>query len=86
MTRPGIEPRSLGPLANEPVEKNQNNTKFDEFIMKINIEHFNYNNLFQDFKFMQSVVKTAMDIWWNSRRKHQTFIAILTTLFMNLKS
>ena len=32
--------------------KEQNNTKFDEFIMKVDVERFGYNNLLQDFKFM----------------------------------
>ena len=42
------------------------NPKYDEFIMKVDIEGFGYNNLHQDFRFMKSVAKIAMDIWWNS--------------------
>ena len=29
--------------------------------MKVGVEHFGYNNLFQDFKFLKSVVKIAKD-------------------------
>ena len=50
-------------------KKKQNNSKFKELIMKVNIEHFSYNNLLQDFKFMKSLVKIAMDVWWNSRKE-----------------
>ena len=32
--------------------ENTNNPNFDEFIMKVNVEGFGYNNLLQDFKFM----------------------------------
>ena len=32
-------------------------------------EKYNYNNQLQDFKFMKSVVKITIDIWWNSKRK-----------------
>ena len=41
--------------------------------MKVNDEYFGYNNLLQDFKFMKSVVKIAMDVWWNSRRKESVY-------------
>ena len=41
--------------------KKQNNPKFDEFIMKVNVEHFSCNNLIQDFKFMKNF-KIAMDV------------------------
>ena len=53
--------------------KKQNNPKFDESIMKVDIERFSYNNLLQDFKFMKNVVKIAMDIWWNNRRKESVY-------------
>ena len=52
--------------------KKQINPKFDEFIMKVDVEHFGYNNLLQDFKFMKSV-KITMDVWWNSRRKENVY-------------
>ena len=42
--------------------KKQNNPKFDEFIMKVDVERFGCNNLLQDFKFMKSVVKIVMNI------------------------
>ena len=42
--------------------KKQNNPKFEEFIMKVNIKHFSCNYLLQDFKFMKNVVKIAMDV------------------------
>ena len=43
-------------------KKTQNNPKFDEFIMKVDVELFGYNNLLQEFKFMKNVVKIAMDV------------------------
>ena len=39
-------------------------SKFDEFIMKVNVECFGYKNLLQDLKFMQSFVKIVVDVWW----------------------
>ena len=30
--------------------------------MKVGVKHFTYNNLLQDFKFMKSIVKIAMDV------------------------
>ena len=39
------------------------NSKFDEFIMKVNVERFGWNNPLQDFKFMKNVVKIGMDFW-----------------------
>ena len=38
--------------------------------MKADVECFGYNNLLQDFKF---IVKIAMDVWWNSRRKESVY-------------
>ena len=49
--------------------KKQNTPKFDEFIMKVNVECFGCNNLLQDFTFMKNVVKIAMDVWWNRLSK-----------------
>ena len=43
--------------------KKQKNIKFDEFIMKVNFEHFDCNNLLQDLKSMKNIVKIAMDVW-----------------------
>ena len=37
--------------------------------MKVDVERLGYNNLRQDFKFMKSVVKIAMDVWWNNRKR-----------------
>ena len=42
--------------------KKQNNPKFNEFIMKVDIEHFGYNNFLQNCDFMKGVVKIAMDV------------------------
>ena len=42
--------------------KKQNNLKFDEFIMKVDVERSSYNDLLQDFKFMKNVVKIAMNV------------------------
>ena len=57
--------------------------------MKVVVERFGYNNLFQDIKFMKSVAKTVMDVWWNSWRKQsiykkESFPAIYST-FLFLK-
>ncbi len=40
-----------------------NYAKFDEFIMKVDVRRFGYNNFPQGFKFKKSVVKTAVDIY-----------------------
>ena len=42
--------------------KKQNNPKFKEFIVKVDVDRFNYNNLLQDFKFMKNIVNIVMDI------------------------
>ena len=47
---------------NEEKLKEQNNPKFDEFMMKVDIERYDCNNLLRDFKFMKNVVKIAMDV------------------------
>ena len=41
--------------------------------MKVDVERFGYNNLLQDLKFMKSVVKIAMDVWWNNERKDSVY-------------
>ena len=43
------------------VEKT-NNPKLGEFIMKVNDECFGCNNFLRDFKAMENVVKTAIDV------------------------
>ena len=50
----------------------QNTPKFDESIMKVDVERSGCDKFLQDYKFMKRVVKTS--------------IAIVTILFMNLKS
>ena len=60
--------KEINPTVWRKVEKTDN-LKFDEFIMKVDIEHFDYNNLLQDFKFMKNVVKIMMDVWWINRRR-----------------
>ena len=45
------------------VNKGIKSDKFDEFIMKVDVEHFGCKNLLQDFKFMKIVVKVAMAVW-----------------------
>ena len=42
--------------------KKQNNAKLNEYIMKVDVECFGYNNLLQDFKFRKNVAKITMDI------------------------
>ena len=34
-----------------------------DFFMKVDVEHFGYNNLLQDFKFIKTVVEIAMDVF-----------------------
>ena len=57
--------------------------------MKVVVEHFGYNNLPQEFKFMKSVVKKKKNLYTLSffLLFHQTSITILTTLneFKELK-
>ena len=36
--------------------------KIDEFMMKVDVGRFGYNNLLQDFKFMKSVDKIVMSV------------------------
>ena len=36
--------------------KKQNTTKFDAFIMKVDVECFGCNNILQDFEFMNNVL------------------------------
>ena len=64
--------------------KTQNNPKFDEFIMKVNVDHFISDILLRDFKFMKNVDKIPMDVWWNNRRKkiHNSKFSIL--IFLNI--
>ena len=49
--------------------KKQNTPKFDEFIKKVDVEHYGCNNLLLDFIFMKNVIKIAMNVWWINRRK-----------------
>ena len=51
--------------------------------MKVDIECFGYNNFLQDFKFIKSVVKIAMDVIL--LLFYQTSIAIFTILFISPK-
>ena len=46
--------KEINPTVWRKVEK-INNLKFNEFIMKVNIECVSCNNLLQDFKFMKNV-------------------------------
>ena len=55
--------------------------------MKVDVERFGCNNLFQDFKVMKNDVKIAMNVWWMCNEITGVFsIAVLTAFFMNLKS
>ena len=47
--------------------------KFDEFIMTVDIGHFNCNNHLQDFKFMKNIVEIVMIFWWNNRKKESVY-------------
>ena len=71
-------------------KKKTNNPKFDEFIMKVNVEYFGYHKL-QDFKLMKSVIEIVKDVWWNSRRNTWKSLEILNTdqyvyLILSLKN
>ena len=70
--------KEINPTVWRKVEK-QNNPKFNEFIMKVNIEQFSRNKLLQDFKFMKSVVKTAMEVWGDNGRKENVYKKRLIT-------
>ena len=41
--------------------------------MKVDVKRLGYYNLLQDFKFVKSVVKIAMDAWWKSWRKESVY-------------
>ena len=53
--------------------KTKKKFKFDEFIIEVDVQCFGNNNLLQDFKFMKSVVKIVIVVWWNSRRKESVY-------------
>ena len=40
--------------------------------MKVDVECFDYNNLFQDFKFMKNV-QIGLNVWLNSWRKEKVY-------------
>ena len=57
--------------------------------MKVDAERFGYNNLLQNFRLMKSVVKIAIDVWWNIRRKDSDYkkkflTAYSTFLFLKI--
>ena len=37
--------------------------------MKVVVEYFGCNNLFQDINIMKNAVKLAMEVCWNKKRK-----------------
>ena len=41
--------------------------------MKVD-ESFGYDDFLQDFKFMKSVAKIVMDVWWNCKIKEIVYI------------
>ena len=38
------------------VKKNKKKSKFDEYIMKVDVKRFGFNKLLQDFEFVESIV------------------------------
>ena len=70
-------------------KKQQNDPKLDEFIMKVDVKRFGWNNLLQDFNIVKSYVRIEKKFDEIAREKkvlfHRTSITILITLFMNLK-
>ena len=59
-------------INSDSTKKSRKKSKFDQLIMKVDFQHFGYNNLPQDFKFMKSVVKIAMHVWYPPKKKKQT--------------
>ena len=51
--------------------KKWNNPKFDESIMKLDVDVPTVITFF--FKFVKSLAKLAMDVWWNCRRKERVY-------------
>ena len=51
--------------------------------MKVNVKRFSFNNLLQDFKIMKNFVYTAMDAYWNNRRKESTYIHFVFSYYFN---
>ena len=45
----------------EEILKKRSCLKFDEFIMKVDVERFGCNNILQEFKFIKNVVKIVRD-------------------------
>ena len=77
--------KEINPTEWRKVEKKKN-PKFAEFIMKVEVERFSYNNFLQDFKFKKIVVKIAMDVWLNSWRKEKKNIyRYFTNTFLEFK-
>ena len=62
--------KEINPTIWRKVEKTK--SKFVEFIKEVDVKCFDFNIL-HDFKFMKSVVKIAMDVWWNKRRKENEY-------------
>ena len=67
------EYKEINPTIWRNAEKTKQNPKFDEFIMKVDVECFGCNNFLQDFKFMKKVIKIVMDIRWNNRWKESVY-------------
>ena len=70
--------------------KNKIIQKFEELIMKVNVEYFGCNNLLQNFEFMKNVFKIVMDVWWNNRRKESVckihfFIHIYIYIYISVQ-
>ena len=61
--------------------KKQNNSKFDEFSLKVAFGRFGYNNLLQGFEFIKSVVKISMDVWWNKKRNEDSYQNVQLSYF-----
>ena len=39
----------------------------------MNVEHLSSNNFLRDFRFMKTVVKIVIDVWWNNIRNESVY-------------
>ena len=54
--------------------------------MRVDVERFSCIKFLQEFESMKSVIKIAMDVWWNNRRKESVCKERLITVYSLLNS